>query len=295
LETLELPQNRLCETAAFRRFAARLLADLPRFHEAHNGALADYRRAEGIRSAGRPVPPLARDDEWFEAPLWMWTADDPQRRRVFVRRIGREIELTDRDRRTVRTADAELPPDCKIKFRSRALLTTMFARAELGGLFIHGIGGGKYDELTDEIIRRYFGVESPPFAVVTATRRLPVSRPPRNGDDVAADERRRLRELAYHPERFVTAIAAGVTGLIDEKRRLIAEAPVRQATKDWCQAVRRVNAAFAPHTDATRRETLARLAAAERRGQFEAVLASREYSSFLFPEKDLRDFLLAIG
>ena len=33
--------------------------------------------------------------------------------------------------------------------------------AVLSDLFIHGIGGAKYDELTDEIIRRFFGIEPP--------------------------------------------------------------------------------------------------------------------------------------
>ena len=43
------------------------------------------------------------------------------------------------------------------KIRTRALTTTMFARLFLADLFIHGIGGGIYDELTDRIIERYYG------------------------------------------------------------------------------------------------------------------------------------------
>ena len=38
-----------------------------------------------------------------------------------------------------------------------------FSRFMLGDLFIHGIGGAKYDELGDEIARRFFGIEPPGF------------------------------------------------------------------------------------------------------------------------------------
>ena len=50
---------------------------------------------------------------------------------------------------------------CKV--RSRALTTTLFARLLLADLFLHGIGGGKYDELTDELMRRFFGCRAAGF------------------------------------------------------------------------------------------------------------------------------------
>jgi len=55
----------------------------------------------------------------------------------------------------------------------RALTLTLFARLILGDFFIHGIGGGKYDEVTDQIIRDYFGIDPPAFQVVSGTLHLP--------------------------------------------------------------------------------------------------------------------------
>jgi len=63
-----------------------------------------------------------------------------------------------------------------LKVRSRALTTTLFARVCLGDLFMHGLGGGKYDELTDDLIRRFFGLEPPGYLVLTGTLRLPLPR-----------------------------------------------------------------------------------------------------------------------
>src|SRR5258708_32291860 len=69
------------------------------------------------------------------------------------------------------------------KLRSRALTTTLFARLCLSDLFIHGIGGAKYDELTDEIVRRFYGFEPPWYMVLSATLLLPLAAYPADPDD----------------------------------------------------------------------------------------------------------------
>ena len=71
--------------------------------------------------------------------------------------------------------------------RPRALTLTLFARVCLGDFFIHGIGGGKYDEVTDAIIRDYFGIEPARVpgalrdAAPAAARRSPRPRRPEAG------------------------------------------------------------------------------------------------------------------
>jgi hypothetical protein len=305
LETLEYRQSRMCETPSFRRFALHLLARLPEFHAAHNGALVDYRRRENIRSANHPVPALAVADDYLEAPLWVWTTQNPRRRRVFARRIGGGLELTDRGEFRTRLPLAESDDVAKgidalqtlaeqgIKLRSRALLTTMYARLVLGDLFIHGIGGGKYDELTDEIVRRFFEFEPPGYAVVTATRRLPIPLPPRS-DKSAAELEHELWELAHHPERFLTGSETEAGAWIEQKRRWTETAPTRENGRERCHAIRDANAELRKFTKLEASRVAERLVVARRRERTEALLTSREFSSFLFPEQDLREFLLAL-
>ena len=91
LSTLEVPQSWICETESFAWFAVHLLARLPRLREAYNAALGEYRRVHRIRGAGRPAPDLAADGPWLEAPLWMWTAQRPERRRLFARSDGAAV------------------------------------------------------------------------------------------------------------------------------------------------------------------------------------------------------------
>src|SRR5205085_514035 len=128
--------------------------------------------AAGIRTRARPVPDLAVDDDWCESPLWILRKGCRERRRLFVRDFAGKLEISDRNETLVRvnSASASNPgslaaavQNARISIRPRALITTMYARLVLSDLFIHGIGGAKYDEVTDEIIRRFFGIEPPKY------------------------------------------------------------------------------------------------------------------------------------
>ena len=87
------------------------------------------------------------------------------------------------------------------KVRPRALTLTLFTRLGFADGFIHGIGGGKYDEVTDDIIRRFFRLDPPGYAVVSATLRLPIRRFPATPDALRRAERR-VRDLDWNPQRF---------------------------------------------------------------------------------------------
>lgn len=322
LDTLEYPQSRLCDSLEFRRFAWHLLSELPRFVDIHNRTLVEYRKQENIRSTHHPVPALEVSGEWLEAPLWLWTSDAPHRRRPLVRRVGDELELTDRANVTFRLpnsgADAAvksadiLAEQAKrgVKLRSRALITTMYARLVLSDLFIHGIGGGKYDELTDLLIARFFEFEPPGYVVATATRRLPITV---DGDSIwpqqlpahEGDMRRTLWKLKHHPERCIdlstleSGAAASAEWMIAEKQALtdpkVSPLVPGTSARERCHAIRSLNERMQEFVAKDRELTERILVATQHFKRSVAILNSREYSAFLFPEDDVRNFLLAIS
>ena len=188
LQTLELPQSAVCGSEPFHWFLVHLMANLDRFRECYNRAVHEYRRANRIRNAAHPVPDLVAEGSWLEAPLWIWTAEQPQRRRVFVCRRGREIVVSDRAGQELRlplTADGDATDAVGrlmawsrqgVRIRSRALITTLWARLALCDLFLHGIGGAKYDQVTDRLIETFFGMTPPGIMVLSATLHLPIRR-----------------------------------------------------------------------------------------------------------------------
>jgi hypothetical protein len=312
LTTLEIPQSRVCAMPSHGWFVAHLLAQLPGLWRIYNEVVGEYRRANRIRSEAHPVPNLAVDGDWLEAPFWIWTADDPQRRRLFARHGRNTVVLSDRQALEI---DLPLSPDANaaraverlaeisqkgVKIRPRALLTTLWARLALADVFIHGIGGAKYDQVTDALIWRFFRLKPPGFLVVSATLRLPIARKRTTRRQVRSIDRR-LRELTFRPECHIKGVdrdraACGetVAELIAAKTRWIRTPQTRENARTRYQEIRRINEALQPWVAPMRERLLKERQRAGRAMKAEAVLGSREYGFCLFPEKTLRDFLFSL-
>ena len=310
LATLELPLSLVCQTDPFYWFVVHLLAQLPRLWELYNGSLSEYRLVHHIRSRAHPVPDLAADQQWLEAPFWIWNTDEPRRRRLFVRQRDDTLELTDRGnfRCVLPVSDDQEGPDAVAKLaqitatgyklRPRALITTMYARLFLGDLFLHGIGGAKYDQLTDMLIERFWGFQPPAFLTVTATVQLPLGGTPVSIVELQ-NVTQQLRQLRYQPERHMDMARMGASDRTHEARRLIGSKRKwintdlprgrrRQRHEEICRA----NESLQPFVSEKRRDLENQQRNLESKLRTQAVLSSREYSFCLFPEEFLPAYLL---
>jgi len=316
LETLELPVGELVKLPTVMVFTGWLLAHCHALHESYNAALASHRRARKVRGRGRPMPDLAvRHDsagEWIEVPWWLWSKEDPRRRRVYASVSPGALALSDME-----TVRVELPiaPDTSpskwidalsrmeehgIRLRPRALVTTLIARLLFADVFVHGIGGAAYDTLTDDIVRRLVGSDPPRHAVVSGTLRLPLegafpgfdTADPRG--DLAA-VRRTLRDIAYHPEKHLSDdgdLPAAVRDVIVAKRRWVETVPTPALARRRCHEIRAANSRLAGHAAPEVRDLEFQVAALGQAVKAWRVLAARTHPWCFFPEKTLRSFLL---
>lgn len=317
LETLEIRQSQVCELPVARWFLVELAARAERFREVYNAAIGAYRRANHVRSRTHPAPELEASDGQLELPYWVWTAADPRRRRLFVERAAGRVALVDRagwrlelpagfdDRPEGAVERLAAAAAAGVRLRTRALATTLLARLALGDLFVHGLGGGKYDAVTDAIFRGYYGLEPPEYLVATATLPLPVAGGPPTDRDPAA-WRRRLRQLRFEPERFVDPGAVppadrpAVAEAVNELRRLWAgnRAGVNASTDAGaarharCLALR---AALGPWVAPQVEAALAGLASAERGAAAAALVESRAWAYCWHPAEPLREKVLAFA
>jgi hypothetical protein len=295
---LELPVSRLAGTRAFAGFVQTVVADLPRFADDYNGAIRAYRKANHLRGRNHPAPELTRRGDVVEAPFWVWRADAPRRAKLFACRTESAIELRASDKTIGRvpldggafqSAWAGLSA-AGWKVRPRALTLTLFTRLGLADGFIHGIGGGKYDEVTDEIIRRFFRLEPPGYAVVSATVRLPIRRFPATAEALHQAERQ-VRDLEWNPQRFPEA-SRRAPELVAEKARLIRAEPVEHADRRaWFRALQRVTRALRPAVADRLRSATQNTKRARAELAANEILGSREYGWPLFPEGFLRNSL----
>src|SRR5262249_8334231 len=138
------------------------------------------------------------------------------------------------------------------KIRSRALTNTLFARLLLCDLFVHGIGGGKYDELTDVLLRRFYGLGPPGYLVLSATQLLPLPAPPAPGRPAAPRRAARaLRDVHYNPQRHPdngTPPDPVLQDLVQRKQHWIARQPQDAVgRRERFRQLRALTAHFGPY------------------------------------------------
>ncbi|MCS6866639.1 MAG: hypothetical protein RMJ56_05400 [Gemmataceae bacterium] len=264
----ELPVSRLSQTEAFAQFAQHILADLPRFRSVYNAAIRAYRAANGIRSANHPAPELAED----EAPFWVRQANGSRQR-------------------ATRASDVRT-------LRPRALTLTLFVRLCVGDFFIHGIGGGKYDEVTDAIIRDYFGIDPPAYQVLSATLHLPLPGFAATTTDLSRAIRR-LRDLQWNPQRCLTVeqcAEPNVRAILEQHAQLVAREPPwpdHTARREWFNALRQLKEKLRPWVADQWSAAQAQLTQLRNEVAANAILHRRDYAWVWYPEGLLREFLLS--
>ena len=294
LQTLEVPLSQLVGTRAFARFSIQLLSELPRLQTIYNAQREHYRALHRIRSQAHPVPALEQHDGWLEAPWWVYRAEAPKRQRLWVKLVDNQLLLSDLagwqaviegrlecDRASSQWLDIQAQGVC---LRPRALLTTMYMRLIVGDAFIHGIGGGKYDQLTDAIIQEFFGITPPDVIVASATLRLPIGAARSTGVS-SQQQRERLWQLKHHPETAVEDIAGQTSeleSLLAHKRELLANIPQRGEKWEWHHQITTVNRRLAELNASQASETKQQLELATIEERQQRILDSREYSFCLF-------------
>jgi hypothetical protein len=296
LQTLELPLSVVCRTESFASFVIEIVRSAARFREVYNQSIVDYRLHHGIRSNAHPVPELSVRDEWTEMPFWLYGDDSPQRRALWGRSDGAFIELSDRKQKHLRlstSAGANVAAEALAahagpnwKLRPRALMTTMYARMVLSDLFIHGIGGAKYDQLGDQIMHRFFGIQAPEMMVVSATVQLPAEDLISQGESVDSI-RQKLRDTQFAPETFEDQLELP-RSLLERKRELLASIPGFGQRLSWHQELHRVNQLLSGELAEVRARLDAQLQLAKQQATSRAILKSREYSFCLYNLDDLR-------
>lgn len=223
------PLDRRVSAIPWSPLLVEILVSARRFAECYNAALASYRSEHRVRGKQRPIPDLYISAETIELPAWVVQAGRT-RARLFVQMQGKRVSLY---------AEAEPIGEVKLddwpawesrvgpmaggegwRLRPRALTLTIWARLLAADLFIHGIGGAKYDRISDRIIRDFFNIVPPPFACVSATLRLDLPTRDVTKNSIAA-LRQEIRDWTWNPQRHLSALP-GLGEVLREREAAVA-------------------------------------------------------------------------
>ncbi|MHC4138620.1 MAG: hypothetical protein ACYSR1_01970 [Planctomycetota bacterium] len=236
INNLEVPVSLISETDSFLQFFLHITANLKRFVNIYNTKLSEYRNLKKISSKANPLPDLMEKGFVVEMPFWIWKEGESRKSlfasvandsRISILCENKIVEHLDFGGRNGSTKNLENLERLNglisngIKVRPKAIANTMYSRMFFSDLFIHGIGGAKYDLITDEIVREFFGVEPPEYATISATLHLPYKPLDATKEDVNA-LKHVIKDMGYNPDRYTSdKIMEGseMKSMLREKKR----------------------------------------------------------------------------
>jgi len=233
---LEIPFSQICDSDEFLSFFLEIIKNIKSFSKIYNNKLDEYRKLFKIRNQAHPSPNLMIKENLIEIPFWIWGKGD-QRRKIFILReeeknylyndaYGKIFLIEEDDFKSLFSLKTTLK-ERGLKIRSKALLLTLYNRLFISDLFIHGLGGAKYDLVTDEIIREFFEVEPPHFLVASCTLYLNFKSSPKASDFKISALKKKIRDLEFNPQRYVDELPLTkkeknqIGELVEEKTELI--------------------------------------------------------------------------
>ena len=298
---MELPLTHLATTSGWYTFVADLALNADHFAAEYNGELAEFRTVNKLRSTAQPFPDLAVGDDAVELPLWRIAGG--RRSGVSARPlVGGGAALIGTDGHTL----VELPADGETAiqaiaasgelFAPKALALTLFARVFVSDLMIHGVGGGRYDRVTDGVCRRYYGVEPPEYVVASITMYLPLGAHIVTEEEVAA-AKERVNRLDHNPDALLGEVEFDsadeqhrAAALADEKSSLVAAIAEPDADKKSLGLrIREVNVELAALLAPLKQEMAAELALLESQFAASEILTDRTYPFCFWSAEEVAD------
>ena len=172
-----------------------------------------------------------------------------------------------------------------------------FSVAGLADLFVHGIGGSKYDEVTDALMADFFGIAPPPYLTLSATLHLPLG----GLFEASLADRNQLvsrrRRMIYNAQDFISEGQAvdlrnHKSSLIDQQHadQLDTSDSSRERRRERYRAFQDVDRELSRHTIGARQALEGKLQQLDRQLDANAVLTNREFSFCLFPARLLQRF-----
>jgi hypothetical protein len=206
---LEIPFSQICDSNEFLSFFLEITENIESFSKIYNNKLDEYRKLFKIRNRAHPSPNLMIKENLTEIPFWVWKEGDERRKIFILREEEKNYLYNDVYGKIFLTEEGGLKSlfSLRLKIRPKALLLTLYNRLFISDLFVHGLGGAKYDLVTDEIIREFFKVEPPHFLVVSCTLYLDFKSSPDESDSKISTLKKKIRDLEFNPERYVSELS----------------------------------------------------------------------------------------
>ena len=356
-EYLEIPLSSICDTDEFLIFFLSVVMESEKFTSIYNCHLERYRKEHKLRYPANPFPNLSIEDEKIELPFWHFYPHTYSQRlsmpisggstpagigvgvrgRVFAKNKDDTVIVSFEGGDSIEFDKKELYNGIdlikknNIKIRPKAIILTLFNRLFVSDAFIHGVGGTKYDRITDEIIRDFYKVEPPEFITTSLTLypNVEIASPTHlcigvgarndrqsgvslrgaittkqsnlikeNLQDEIKRLEKKLRDMRYNPERYIIPptpplVKGGLKGdLLKEKENLISILKTDNINKkEISMKLKEINERIYQKIEPSVRSVESEMKILKKRQDELEAIQRRDYPYFLFSLEEIMKLL----
>lgn len=257
----------------FLKFFLYFFYEGEKIFDIYNKSLEEYRILKNIKKEGEPFPFLFKYDDFYEIPFWIIKNG---RKKIFK---NKDSLYAENEKITDLSFDFEkdIEKIKNLKIRPRALTLSIYQRIFLSDLFIHGIGGTRYDEFTEKFFENAFNLKMPEFIFITGTFYLFQGEP----SDLSFKISELIEKknfLTYHPEKFLKN-----DPLVNEKLKLVEEIKnCKRNKREISKKIKNINERLREKIDGILKEIEKEIEILMEKKEEEKVKYYREYPYFYF-------------
>jgi hypothetical protein len=305
VDLLYLPVSHLSQSTCFLRFVLSIMNDAPNFARIYNQALK-HSNNKSFRDLRELI--INQDKKRVELPFWL-ISQRGNRSTLFIKSIRNQNFIFGTQTRILGrinpTQELQIPKqfDETLKkygycLRPKAIPLTLFVRLYLADWFVHGLGGAKYEAITNSIIEKYYHLKKLHFGIATATLTMPLTDCKTTGYKATAELKQKLRALRFNPERFIKKSVSRkniILALIKRKKELIESSQkptlTGQERKMSWQKISELNRKMLEYASVSIKQIEKKIQTAKRYELHKQAINNRDLFFGLFSEKTLQDFI----
>jgi hypothetical protein len=211
LSIINITQSDIFNTKTIQSFFLNILSNPEKLFSEYNNALNKYRKKHKIKNSANPFPNLKKENDLLEMPFWIYKNN---------KRNSLRINQKTKEWHYDKTILAKPYPNIIPK----AIFLTSTIRLLLADIFVHGIGGKKYEDFSDFFFSNFFNIEVPPYITASASFGLD------NGNVKKLENKiKNFKEIEhlykYNPEKILDKInikqKVDLNNEIAQKQRLL--------------------------------------------------------------------------
>lgn len=265
--------SEICKEENFLKFFLYFFYEGEKIFDIYNKKLEEYRIIKNIKKEGEPFPFLLKYNDFYEIPFWIIKDG---RKRIFKNKNSLYIE-NEKIKELSFDFEKDIEKIRNLKIRPKALTLSIYQRIFLSDLFVHGIGGARYDEFTEKFFEDVFNLKIPEFIFLTGTFYLFEGNPSDLSSKISELIQKR-NFLIHHPEKFLKD-----DPLVNEKIKLIEEIRnLKKNKREIGERIKKINEKLKEKIEGILKEIEREINVLMEKEEEEKVKYYREYPYFYF-------------